>query len=328
MTQAVRIATFNLENLDDRPGEAPALADRIAVLRPQLERLRADILCLQEINAQNEGRKHTPRRLAALDALLGGTAYQDFHRTVSLHRDGHGMLDVQNLAILSRFPFILERQYWHTLVPPPAWRTLTAEPPAARPVEVAWDRPVLHAAVNVDGRALHVINLHLRAPLAAYVAGQKESAFAWRRSDAWAEGFFLATVKRAGQALETRLAVERIFDEEPAARIVVCGDMNAEEREMPLRILRADEDDTGNGDLAGRILVPLERTVPESQRFTVRHAGRLAMLDHVLVSRALMAHYRMVEVHNEALGDEVVGYATVAHSPESYHAPVVAEFEL
>jgi hypothetical protein len=39
-----------------------------------------------------------------------------------------------------------------------------------------------------------------------------------------------------------------------------------------------------------------------------------------------MAYCRQVEVHNEALGDELVAYATVSHSPESYHAPVVAEF--
>jgi hypothetical protein len=30
----LRIATFNLENFDDRPGQAPTLAERIAVMRP------------------------------------------------------------------------------------------------------------------------------------------------------------------------------------------------------------------------------------------------------------------------------------------------------
>jgi len=34
----LRIATFNLENLDDKPAQKPSLGDRIAVLRPQLER--------------------------------------------------------------------------------------------------------------------------------------------------------------------------------------------------------------------------------------------------------------------------------------------------
>jgi DNA polymerase len=42
----------------------------------------------------------------------------------------------------------------------------------------------------------------------------------------WAEGFFAAAVKRAGQALELRLAIERVFDAEPGACIAVCGDFS------------------------------------------------------------------------------------------------------
>ena len=47
------------------------------------------------------------------------------------------------------------------------------------------------------------------------------------------------------------------------------------------------------------------------------------MLDHVLVSRALLARYDHVEVYNEALADELTD-----PGPESHHAPLVAEFEL
>jgi len=60
----------------------------------------------------------------------------------------------------------------------------------------------------------------------------------------------------------------------------------------------------------------------------VLHGGRAAMLDHVLISRPLLRWFRSVEIHNEALGDELAGYAAVEASPESYHAPVVAEFDL
>ena len=41
----LRIATFNLMNLDDRRDRIPSLEDRIPILRPQLVRLDADILC-------------------------------------------------------------------------------------------------------------------------------------------------------------------------------------------------------------------------------------------------------------------------------------------
>lgn len=44
---SVRIVTFNLENLDDVPGQNQTLAQRIEIMQPQLQRLRADILCFQ-----------------------------------------------------------------------------------------------------------------------------------------------------------------------------------------------------------------------------------------------------------------------------------------
>ncbi len=324
----VRIATFNLENLDDRPDLDPPLSERIALLRPQLLRLSADILCLQEVNGQHP-EDGGPRRLLALDRLLEDTPYADFHRAATAAANNPGVADRHNLVTISRWPIAGREQVRHDLVPPAGYRTVTAEPAEASAQPVEWDRPVLKASVALPGeRTLHVLNLHLRAPLAAVIAGQKKGAFAWRSVGGWAEGFFLATVKRCGQALETRLLVERIFDGDPDGLVAVCGDFNAEEREMPLRIIRGDVEDTGNGHLAQRALVPLERTLPASQRFSVLHHGQKQMLDHILASRALMAYYREVEVHNEALGDELVAYAMVSHSPESYHAPVVAEFAL
>lgn len=39
---AVRVATFNLENLDETAhGQQPSLAERITLMRPQISRLRA-----------------------------------------------------------------------------------------------------------------------------------------------------------------------------------------------------------------------------------------------------------------------------------------------
>ncbi len=46
----LQIATFNLENLGDRPSKKPPLNERIAQMRPQLLELDADILFPQEVN--------------------------------------------------------------------------------------------------------------------------------------------------------------------------------------------------------------------------------------------------------------------------------------
>jgi len=322
----VRIATFNLENLDDRPQGAIDFADRVAVLRPQLNRLRADVICLQEVNAHG-ATKSAPRLFEALDTVLAGTPYEHWQRVASLNRGGVHPADRHNLVILSRLPVLAQNQVWHDLVEPCTWRPALASPrpDTAQPVE--WDRPALHAELQLpDGGRLHVINVHLRAPRAVWLAGQKERHGRWLSVGGWAEGFFLASVKQAGQALEVRLLVDSILDADPEARIVVCGDFNATDREAALRIIRGDEEDTGNGHLAMRMLVPLERTLPENCRFSAIHHGRPVMLDHILASRSLLAWYLGAEIHNETLGDELVSPATIQGSPESYHAAMVAEF--
>lgn len=318
----LRIATFNLESLDDREG--PSFEDRIALLRPQLLRLRADILCLQEVNA-SESSRHGPRFLSGLDRLLADTDYAAFHRCVSLNRGGKRFSDRHNLVVLSRFPILEERQIWHDLVPAPRHQVQGGD---GEERVIEWDRPILHLTVALPGdKPLHILNLHLRAPRAAFVEGSKDHGV-WGSVGGWAEGFFLASVKAAGQALEARLTIEAIFDQDRDALVAVVGDFNADDREAPLRIIRGDEEDTANGHLALRSLVPVERALPQSQRHSVIHHGRPVMLDHILVSRPLLGWFTTVEVHNEALGDEIVAPAQIHSPPDSYHAPLVAEFQV
>lgn len=324
MPDSFRIATYNLENLE----AGPDLAARIAALRPRLLRLEADILCLQEVNGQPET-GGAGRSLRALDRLIETTPYAGFARLATAARAG-GALDVHNLAILSRFPIRAGRQLHHELVAPPHYRLATARPAAGTAAAITWDRPLLHVEIALaPRRSLHVVNLHLRAPLAALVPGQKRSAFAWRTASGWAEGFFLATLKRSGQALEARRLVDRLFDADPDALIAVCGDLNADRYETPTRILCADPDETGNPELAPRALTPVEGPAGPAARFSVRHRGRRSMLDHLLVSRALAPYCHSSAVHNEELPDDDAPGAGPAVAPlASFHAPVVAEFRL
>jgi len=127
MATTLRIATFNLENFDD-PGPAglPTLATRIALMRPQLERLRADVLFLQEVNSQTV---NGVRTFAALDQLVAGTPYATFNRAATTVAAGTMPLDVRNLVILTRFPIASHRQIKHEITPRPAYRRVTAIPP-------------------------------------------------------------------------------------------------------------------------------------------------------------------------------------------------------
>lgn len=312
----LRLATWNLENFDERPGSGEP-GQRIAALRPTLDALRADVLCLQEVGAERLV-KRTPRALHLLDELLDGTPYARFHR-VAAGLPGGGLSNIHNLVVLSRFPVTAHEEVAHRFVPPPVIGDR----------EVRWDRPVLHATLAVaEHRALHVIAAHLRAPLATHVEGEKLGPFSWRSVSAWAEGFTVSSVKRMGQALEVRLLVEALLAEAPAALVLAAGDFNADTSEMPLRVLRADLTDTGNADLAGHVLTPLEGFVPEGRRFTVIHRGRKQVLDHLLASPALAKGHVATDILNEGLGDEWVAARAGQAPAGSFHAPVVSEVEL
>lgn len=327
MDTSLRIATFNLENLDDLPNQQPTLADRMAVLRPHLLRLRADILCLQEVNGQEQS--GAKRDLRALDALLADTPYATFHRRSTTVADGSQVFNERNLVILSRFPIVDHRQLKHDLAPAPRYQTVTANPPETAADAITWERPLLHAQIQLTPtKLLHVINVHLKSKLPTPIAGQMINFHTWRTVSGWAEGFFLSSMKRVGQALELRMLIDALFDADPGALIAVCGDFNAERDEVPIEAICGYVENTGNAALTGRVLVACELTIPESSRYSLLHRGKGRMLDHVLVSRPLIASYRGSEIHNELLHDESIAFASDVMFPESDHAPVVATFGL
>lgn len=324
----MRIATFNLESLDTPPKAHMPLETRIDILRPALDRLEADVLCLQEVNGQKV-RGENERRLLALDRLITGTPYASYHRATTTAPGGQGVADVHNLVTLSRYPILSVSRVLHDLVPPLQYCSQTAEPPDHERHPLRFDRPLLVTDLDLgSGRRLCVVNLHLRAPLAANIPGQKISPFVWKTVSGWAEGYFLAALRRGAQALELRLLIDQLLAEHPHRLLVVAGDFNAQDHETPLKMIIGAEEETGNGELTAHSLVVLDRALAADRRWSVLHYGRPQMLDHILASRPLYALFRSIDVHNEALGDEAVSYAKVDNPPGSYHAAVVAEFAL
>lgn len=326
MPTPLRIATFNIENLDDQPGQRPTLAERIAAMQPQLLRLRADVICLQEIHGQETPGQ--PRSLAALKTMLRDTPYAQY-AVAHTKTTNNEPYDKRNLVVLSRFPVLGVQQLKHDLAPKPLYRSVTAKPGEQLAKEVSWERPILYVKLDLGGsQVLHMINLHLKSKIPSDIDGQKLTQFKWRSVAGWAEGSFLASMRRVGQALETRILIDRIFDDSPQALIAVCGDFNADADSVPVSAICGAVEDTGNAELGPRVMVPCERSVPESARYSLLHLGKGEMLDHVLASRSLLAHYRGTEIHNEVLPDESGAFRTDAMYPESDHAPVVAEFGL
>lgn len=322
----LRIATFNVENLDDVPGADPTLADRITIMRPQMERLRADVLCLQEVHSQGPSGN---RNLSALDALIANTPYQGFNRAITLTTSGE-LFDVRNLVVLTSFAITDIEQVRDSEGPRPSYQMATAQPPDPNADPVRWERPILHVTLDIGSNlTLHVLNLHLKSKIASNIPGQKIDTFTWSSPSGWAEGSFISAMKRAGQALQTRLLVDGIFDGEGEdSLITVCGDFNSDNDDVPVRAMSGHVEDTGNPDHGPRVLVPCENNIPESQRYSLLHLGRGEMFDHVLASRSLFGSFDHAEVHNEVLPDESGAFRTDVKFPESDHAPVIAEFAI
>ena len=322
----IRIATFNLENFDEvAAGVRPSLAERIGLMKPQIIRLDADIICFQEVHGQE--RSGQPRALLALSELLAETALEDAFVESTKTEDGE-VFNERNLVVATRHPVTDRQQLRNELVDPPMYQLLTAIPPATEPKPIRVERPILHVTVQVAGAPLHIINVHLKSKIPFDVPGQKLDRFTWRTAEGAAEGSFISSMMRMSQALEVRRLVDAILTPDPDARIVVAGDFNAEPDEVPVLAIRGQVEDTGNGELAGRVLAPIENSVPEPSRYTLFHQGKGNMLDHMLVTRNLLAFYRGSEIHNELLHDESAAFADDEKFPESDHAPVVATFDI
>jgi endonuclease/exonuclease/phosphatase family metal-dependent hydrolase len=321
----MRLATFNIESLDLPPKAEVPFEARAAALRPILERIAADILCLQEVNGQHVTGS-PERRLVALDMLLQGTCYAAYQRAATSGPTGRGVASVHNLVTLSRYPVRRVREVRHEHVQPLLHRYVTGGSTGSEPQPIAFDRPLLLTEVEMSGgQVLDVINLHLRAPRASAIPGEKLNSSQWRTTSGWAEGYYLSSLKRTAQALELRLLVDAIFAHDPEHLIAVAGDFNAEDHETPLRLVVAAEEQKGNPVLASHSLVVLDRAIAADRRWSVLHRGRPEMLDHILASQSLATRLRGIEAHNEGLADEAIGAAAIAGSS---HSPLLAEFAL
>lgn len=314
ISMRLRIATYNLENLDEMTD-----ARRAGALRQDMLRLDADVLCLQEINAQ--GTK-SDRSLAVLDALLSGTPYASYERAVTHSQNAARLRDTHNLVILSRLPILEKTLILHDFVKP--YNVIS---PSGISHEIRFDRPMLYAQLQMrNGAALHVLNLHWRAPLPAFVPEGKDGPWRWRSTQAFAEGCWIALQKQAAQAYEARLFIDSIFNHNSDALILVAGDFNASGHELATRTVRADYADTGNPDLTARALRAVEASLPRKRRFSLIHGGERLMFDHILMSRSLQAQFIDADLYNGALPDELAAYYT-GHAPRaSFHAPLAASF--
>ena len=133
---------------------------------------------------------------------------------------------------------------------------------------------------------------------------------------------------KAGDVVSSRTGTVLAYLAHSGGTYYAAGDCNAELRAPSMHLLQAPAAETRNPELADRALFALEEAVPADRRFTVDHGGDRVMLDHLLVSRALRDRFASIEIQNEALRDETAPEARSGSLPDSFHAPLVAAFDL
>lgn len=335
-----RIATWNLENLDedklDQNGEprSPLFEDRAEIIVPSLNRLKADVICFQEINGQE--RQGQPRSLISLQTLLDRSRYHNYKLVSTTLVGKTDVYDERNLVIAYRpeLTLIETRQIKHdpdVLPSKPIYKIATVA--NSDPKELSWERPLLYASFRTPaGDVLHVLNVHFKSKLPTNIEDQKVSRFVWKSAGGWAEGFFLSSIRRVGAALEARVFLDQIFasareQNDPEPMIVICGDFNADSDEVPVMAIRGRVEETGNSKIAHTQMFPCENTIPESSRYTLFHHGRGEMIDHLLISRGMLQYYCGAEIHNEVLTDESIAFRGDSTFPAPDHAAVVALFD-
>ena len=100
---------------------------------------------------------------------------------------------------------------------------------------------------------------------------------------------------------------------------------NAEPGEVPVEAICGSVEETNNPNLRSRVLIPCSRGIPASIRFSHYHHGQKNLLDHMLISQALLPHFHRAQIYNENLHDESLPFTSDTKYPESDHAAFVCE---
>jgi len=323
----LRIATFNLENLDITTSE-PTLEQRKKILTPIIERMQADIICFQEVHGQETS--NDKRELIALLELLRGTTYENYHLSTTKTENPDKVYDKRNLVTISKFPILESNQFKNDFIPAPFYKSVTEIPEPTQAGKIGLERPFLYSKIGINGAPIHIVNVHLKSRIPIPIKGQSRNFryyTKWNSAAAWAEGSFISSMKRVSQALEVRMFIDNLFDQDENAKVIVCGDFNAHPDEVPVQAICGSVENHGNTALKNREMLPCENTIPDSSRYTYLHHGKKRLLDHLLMSRNLLQYYRTSEIHNEVLPDESLAGASDQKFPESDHAPFISEFD-
>lgn len=317
----ITVATWNVENLF-RPGGSSgpktpaAYQEKLEAMASMITAANADVWALQEVGDQ-----------AALDdlvSLLDG----EWHTLLSSAPDFRGI----RVGYLSKLP----------ISNPVELVDLPPELSGGRSddqghVLTRLGRGVLEVIVRVGARDLTLINCHLKSKLLSYPGGR----FAPRDEGERARYAVYALNRRAAEAGAVRIRSNAVLDGDGAdTAAVVLGDLNDSiDAATTQSLLGPGGSEIGTpgerrpdqGD--GWRLWNLAPLIPAERRYSRIYRGRRELIDHLLVSRALLENIVSVDSLVETPDDSELSSITDdpntrRNATASDHAPVVAHLDL
>ncbi|MGH8869911.1 MAG: endonuclease/exonuclease/phosphatase family protein [Actinomycetes bacterium] len=311
----VVIATWNVENLfrpgvEAGPSSGAAYEAKLDSLAETITGLAPDVLAVQEVGQ--------PAALGDLVGRLGGTWH-----TALAGPDGRGI----RVGVLSRFPLSEVEQ-------------VVAFPDRLLPIQVGDDgstiaamgRPALRVHAEVEGVGIDVVSSHLKSKLLTFPGGR----FHPLDEDERVRCGVYALHRRAGEAAAVRAYVTGLLAADGRRRaVVVAGDLNDEPEAATTQSLQGppgselggggfDRADRGDGSRLWN-LAPL---IPVEQRFSRVFEGRGELIDHLLVSHALVGRVKTVSTVATQVGSVTEDPGERRDAAGSDHRPVWAEFDL
>jgi endonuclease/exonuclease/phosphatase family metal-dependent hydrolase len=312
----VIVATWNLENLF-RPGteygptSQEVYEEKLAALAKVIGEIRPDVLAVQEVGSSDA--------VGDLVDRLDG----EWHVALSRFPDRREI----RVGFVSRLGFddVDDAREF---------------PAPLEPVQVddngatiaATNRGVLRVRVTGDGRAVDLVTCHLKSKLLTF-PGER---FTPRDEGERARYGAYALYQRAAEAVTVRSVADRLLDGRGSDRaVVVLGDLNDEPPAGTTQILLGPPgseigtegfDRPDQGDPCR--LWNLGALIPEERRFTRIFRGRRELIDHVLVSQALVRRVMRVDTTPQEPPSITEFPRDRRDARVSDHRPVFAEVDL
>jgi endonuclease/exonuclease/phosphatase family metal-dependent hydrolase len=313
---AVIVATWNLENLfrpggDAGPSDEQSYEAKLAELARVIGEIAPDVLAVQEVG--------DPQALGDLRERLDG----DWFAESSKLPDGRG-IRVGFLSRLALGEVTQLRRFADGLEP------IQVDDEGTTMNEMG--RGALRVRVRPDGRDVDLVGCHLKSKLLTFPGGR----FDPRDEGERARFAGYALYRRAAEAVTLRAFANDLLDGQGRERsVIVLGDLNDEPLAATSQILLGppgseigtigfNRPDQGDGSRLWN-LAPM---IPEDRRFSRVFRGRGELIDHILVSHALVLGVERVDTGPGEPVSVTEDPTDRRDEPASDHLPVVADLRL